>query len=76
MKRLFEKFLDPKIQVWFHGVMTIMWLLLIPISMFTSLKFSIMWLVLMSAWANFASHFAGWEAASTHKEVNNTDNGK
>lgn len=47
----------------FHAWMTLTWGLLIPISLVTSLKTSLIWVVLMSAWANFASHFSAWQAA-------------
>lgn len=47
----------------FHAIMTLLWFALIPISILTTLKTSLVWIVLMSAWANFASHFSAWQAA-------------
>jgi hypothetical protein len=47
----------------FHAWMTLTWALAIPISVLTDLKTSIAWVVLMSAWANFASHFSAWQSA-------------
>jgi len=53
----------------FHGWMTVAWGLAIPISVFTSLKTSLVWIVLMSAWANFASEFAAWQASRTETKL-------
>ena len=47
----------------FHGWMTLAWGLLIPITVFTTLKASIIWIALMSVWANFVGHFSSWQAA-------------
>lgn len=45
-----------------HLCATIIWgILIIPSILWW--RNSIMWIVLMSAWANFASHFAAWQAA-------------
>ncbi|MCW2724288.1 MAG: hypothetical protein JWN35_1209 [Frankiales bacterium] len=47
----------------FHGWMTLSWGLLIPVTVFTGLKGSIIWIALMSVWANFVGHFSSWQAA-------------
>lgn len=47
----------------FHGRMTVLWAVLIPVSILTPLRNSIAWVVGMSAWANFVGHFASWQAA-------------
>jgi hypothetical protein len=47
----------------FHGWMTLTWGLLIPITVLTGLKGSIIWIALMSVWANFVGHFSSWQAA-------------
>ncbi len=47
----------------FHGWMTLCWGALIPITVFTGLKGSIIWIALMSVWANFVGHFSSWQAA-------------
>lgn len=47
----------------FHGWMTLGWGLLIPITVLTSLRASIVWIALMSVWANFVGHFSSWQAA-------------
>jgi len=47
----------------FHGWMTLAWGLAIPITVFSSLKSSLIWIALMSVWANFVGHFSSWQAA-------------
>jgi hypothetical protein len=47
----------------FHGWMTLCWGLLVPITVLTGLKGSIIWIALMSVWANFVGHFSSWQAA-------------
>ena len=43
-------------------ILTVVWgILIIPSVLWW--RESVPWLVLMSAWANFASHFAAWLAA-------------
>lgn len=56
--------------LWFNGVATIIWFALIFISISTGLKESLVWIVLMSAWANFASHFAAWISAIIERNGN------
>ena len=63
MLRLTAMFGRPRFLRGFHGWMTLAWGLAIPISMVTSLKTSLLWIVLMSAWANFVGHFSSWQAA-------------
>ena len=46
----------------FHGWMTVLWGIAIPVSIFTGLKESIVWIVMMSVWANFVGHFSSWQA--------------
>ena len=47
----------------FHGWMTLAWGLAIPITVFSGLKSSLVWIALMSVWANFVGHFSSWQAA-------------
>jgi len=46
----------------FHRWMTLIWFLLI-IPTILLWRESIVWIALMSAWANFAGHFSSWQAA-------------
>jgi uncharacterized membrane protein YdbT with pleckstrin-like domain len=46
----------------FHATATVVWLVLvIPSLLWWS--HSILWVILLSVWANVASHFAGWQGA-------------
>jgi hypothetical protein len=47
-----------------HGVLTLLWIVLLVPSL-TIWKNSLLWVVFMSAWANIASHAAGWLAGET-----------
>jgi hypothetical protein len=63
MGRFSAMFGRPALLRGFHGWMTLGWGLLIPITVFTDLKASIVWIALMSVWANFVGHFSSWQAA-------------
>lgn len=58
----FELFGRPAFLKAFHGWMTVLWGLLVPATIFTGLKSSIVWIALMSVWANFVGHFSSWQA--------------
>ena len=60
---------NPKVLEVFHGWMTIMWLLLIPITLLTGLKGSLLWIALMSVYANFIGHFSSWQGARAEVAV-------
>ncbi len=54
----------------FHAVATLIWAgLVIPSIVWW--KESIAWVVLMSVWANLASHFAAWQATRAEVEQQN-----
>lgn len=46
----------------FHATMTIVWLLLAVPSLIWWAH-SILWVILLSVWANVASHFGAWQGA-------------
>lgn len=60
--KVFALFGRPKFLRAFHGWMTLIWAVLIPISVLTDLRESVFWIVLMSVWANFVGHFSSWQA--------------
>lgn len=62
MKKLFRLFQDAKFLKHFHAVMTVLWMIMIPVSIFTSLKFSVPFLVFISLWALVSSHWGAWQA--------------
>lgn len=68
LKRIVDLFQDPKFLRHFHGWVTILWiLLLIPSLLFWSE--SVMWVVLMSVWANIAGHWSAWQASRSEIKV-------
>ena len=46
----------------FHATMTIVWLLLVIPSLLWW-KNSILWVIVLSVWANMAAHFGAWQGA-------------
>lgn len=62
MRAVFALFGRPAFLRGFHGVMTVVWFILIPVSLLTDLKKSLIWIVTMSVWANFVGHFSSWQA--------------
>lgn len=54
----------PKTQVKFNGLMSVLWLIMVPLTVaLASLRTAIFWVAFMSVWANFATHLGGWIAA-------------
>lgn len=76
--KIFESLSRPQFLRAFHGWMTVIWGIFIPVSVFTSLRESIMWIVLMSVWANFVGHFSSWQATRVEtlqdEQMNNNRN--
>lgn len=67
--RIFQLFGRPTFLKQFHGWLTLIWGALIPVTVLTGLKGSIVWIALMSVWANFASHFAAWQSSRTEVQL-------
>ena len=59
--KVFALFGRPEFLKAFHGWMTVIWAILIPVSV-VFLRDSVPWIVLMSVWANFVGHFSSWQA--------------
>jgi hypothetical protein len=67
-KKVVDLLHDPKFLVKFHGWMTVLWIcLIIPSLLFWSQ--SVMWVVLMSVWANIAGHWSSFQAAQAEVKV-------
>jgi len=49
------------LMLWIHGVATVVFVILIPISLMTGLKDSVPYLVFLSLWALVAGHAAGYQ---------------
>ena len=64
MLRLARWTAKPRVQAWFNAVCTIIWLMMLPITLsFPFFRTSILWLAFISAWALFATHLGAWIAA-------------
>lgn len=58
---------DPKFTTQFHKYATIVWIfLIIPSVLFWSE--SIIWVVLMSVWANIAGHWSAYQASRSEEK--------
>jgi hypothetical protein len=52
----------------FHAAMTLAWLVLgVPSVLWW--KSSILWVIILSVWANLASHFAAWQGARAEESA-------
>lgn len=66
LQKIKKAFEDPKFLRQFHGYATLIWMILvIPSVLFWSE--SVMWVVLMSVWANVAGHWAAWQGARSEE---------
>lgn len=54
---------NPRKAANFHAFLTVLWLVMIPISVFTGLKQSIPFLMFLNLWGLVGSHWAAWQAA-------------
>ena len=67
--KLINSFHDAKFLKTFHAYATIVWGVLIPITLLTNLKASLVWIALMSVWANFVGHWSAWGAFRAEVEA-------
>lgn len=66
MNRFVHWFIAPKTQIWAWGIWTLVWLVLMPITLSSGLKTSLEWVVFMSLFANCASTGTAWVAAMSY----------
>jgi hypothetical protein len=62
---------DPRKARRFHAIATILWLVMIPVSVFTPLKDSVPFLVAISLWALVGAHWSAWQATRTEEKEDN-----
>lgn len=55
-----------------HAVLTVAWLVFMPIAMLSSLRNSVPLLVGISVYANVAGHWSAWQASRAEDEANGT----
>lgn len=60
-------------QIWIWGIWTIVWVILLPVTMVTALKVSLEWVVFMSLFANCASTGTAWVAAMSYHRARRVD---
>lgn len=70
--KLFELFGRPSFLRAFHGWLTLIWGILIPLTVVTGLKGSLVWIAMMSVWANFVGHFSAWQASRVEVKQDET----
>lgn len=46
-----------------HGVLTVIWLIMIPVALVTGWIYSLVFVSAISLYANVAGHFSAWQAA-------------
>lgn len=70
--RLGKLIQDPHFLRKFHGIATIVWIsLLIPTIVWWSE--SVLWVGIMSVWANVAGHWSSWQATRVEERQENGD---
>jgi hypothetical protein len=68
MKKCLEMLNDPHFLMKFHGWATLIWIVLVIPTVLLWPE-SILWLALMSVWANVAGHWAAYQAAHADKNL-------
>lgn len=64
--------LTPRLWSQVHLVLTAAWILAIPPTLLWW-RNSVLWVALMSLWANIASHFAAWQASRAEMRLDPDD---
>lgn len=60
-------------QIWAWGIWTVIWVVLMPVTLVTGLKVSLEWVVFMSLFANCASTGTAWVAAMGYQRSRRVD---
>lgn len=63
---------DPRKARHFHAAATILWIAMIPVAIFTALKYSVPFLVFLSLWALVGSHWGAWQAVRAEENADNS----
>jgi hypothetical protein len=71
MRRLRDYFAQPSVLRTVHGWATILWLVMAPVSAFTSLRHSIQYLVGLSVYAVVISHWGAWQTSRAEESIDN-----
>ena len=54
-----------------HAVLTVAWFLVMPVALLTGWVESVVFISVISIYANFAGHFSSWQAARAEEKVDN-----
>lgn len=57
----------------FHGWMTLVWAAAIPLTVFTSLKSSLLWIGAMSSYALAIGHWSAWQSSRVETQMDDGD---
>jgi hypothetical protein len=71
-QRLNKGFHNPKFWAKFHAVWTCIWFILIFVTVIWWRE-SVLWIALMSAWANFAAHLAGYQGSRAERATDTSE---
>ena len=64
----------PGVQAKFNGWMTVIWLVMLPITLIFTKSFdTVLWVSFISAWALFATHLGAWIAALVNVKAERID---
>lgn len=66
---------DPRKWGRFHAVLTLAWFALV-IPTILLWRESVLWVALMSCWANAAAHFGAWQSTRAEEEASNNNDTK
>jgi hypothetical protein len=66
---------SPRVQTWFNGAFTVVWLVMMPVTLLIpTFRTSVLWIAFISAWALFATHLGAWIAALVNVKAERIDN--
>jgi hypothetical protein len=68
MKKVLHSLQDVKFLRHFHAVMSLIWLIMIPVAVFTTLQSSVPFLVFISLWALVGAHWSAWQATRAEEK--------
>jgi hypothetical protein len=68
MHKAFKFVQNVKFLKHFHAIMSLLWLVMIPIAVFTTLQSSVPFLVFISLWALVGAHWSAWQAARAEQK--------
>lgn len=73
LRPLSNLFGAPRFLQGFHGWMTLVWAAAIPLTIFTSLKSSLLWIGAMSSYALAIGHWSAWQASRAEVAIADGD---